>query len=115
MNINTSYLKENDVIVVATSGGPDSMFLLNYLNEPNDNTVLILVLKEKMNGTKKISKLVKERYNYIEITNPNQKETRDIINTFMDQYKDTDYDLSLAMVKLSSIKDIISSGLKNIS
>ena len=41
MNINTSYLKENDVIVVATSGGPDSMFLLNYLKNDSRNFKLI--------------------------------------------------------------------------
>ena len=76
-----------------TDLGKSDEYLLNYLNEPNDNTVLILVLKEKMNGTKKISKLVKERYNYIEITNPNQKETRDIINTFLKKNKiKLDYD-----------------------
>ena len=76
-----------------TDFGKRDEYLLNYLNEPNDNTVLILVLKEKMNGTKKISKLVKERYNYIEITNPNQKETRDIINTFLKKNKiKLDYD-----------------------
>ncbi|MBQ1344172.1 zinc-ribbon domain-containing protein [Candidatus Saccharibacteria bacterium] len=51
-------------------------------------------------------------YNFLKnLNNRMDTETvgRDIINTFMDQYKDTDYDLSLAMVKLSSIKDIISS------
>lgn len=68
-------------------------YLINYLNEPNDNTVLILVLKDKMNGTKKVSKIVKEKYNYIEITNPNQKETRDIVNTFLKKNKiKLDYD-----------------------
>ena len=68
-------------------------YLLNYLNEPNDNTILILVLKDKMNGTKKISKLVKEKYNYIEIVNPNQREMRDIINSFLKKNKiKLDYD-----------------------
>lgn len=68
-------------------------YLINYLNEPNDNTILILVLKDKMNGTKKVSKIVKEKYNYIEITNPNQKETRDVINTFLKKNKiKLDYD-----------------------
>lgn len=32
MDIDTSYLKDNDVVVVATSGGPDSMCLLHLLN-----------------------------------------------------------------------------------
>ncbi len=68
-------------------------YLLNYLNEPNQNTVLILVLKDKINGTKKVSKIVKEKYNYIEISNPNQKETRDIINGYLKKNKiKIDYD-----------------------
>ena len=41
MVINTDYLKKNDVIVVATSGGPDSMFLLNYLKDDSRNFKLI--------------------------------------------------------------------------
>ena len=91
------YMVKNVTCFSANKRGTDfgkrDEYLLNYLNEPNDNTVLILVLKEKMNGTKKISKLVKERYNYIEITNPNQKETRDIINTFLKKNKiKLDYD-----------------------
>lgn len=68
-------------------------YLLNYLNEPNENTILIMVLKEKMNGTKKVSKIVKEKYNYIEINNPNQKESREIINKFLSKNKiKIDYD-----------------------
>lgn len=41
MVINTGYLKQNDIIVVATSGGPDSMFLLNYLKNDTRNFKLI--------------------------------------------------------------------------
>ena len=68
-------------------------YLINYLNEPNENTVLILVLKDKMNGTKKVSKLVKDKYNYIEIGNPNQRDMRDIINTYLKKNKlKLDYD-----------------------
>ena len=68
-------------------------YLLNYLNEPNDNTVLILVLKEKLNATKKISKIVKDKYNYVELNNPNQKESRNIINKFLQKNKiSIDYD-----------------------
>ena len=37
MHVDLSYLKENDVIVVATSGGPDSMYLLHLLKNDSRN------------------------------------------------------------------------------
>ena len=49
MNINTDYLKKNDVIVVATSGGPDSMFLLDYLkNDPRNFKLICAHVNHKM-------------------------------------------------------------------
>lgn len=61
--------------------------LLAYLNDPNPNTILILILKDKMNGTKKISKIVKEKYNYIEIDKISIKELKDIIEKYCKSLK----------------------------
>ena len=41
MHVDLSYLKDNDVIVVATSGGPDSMYLLHLLKNDSRNFKLI--------------------------------------------------------------------------
>ena len=57
--------------------------ILSYLNDPNKNTILILILSDKMNGLKKISKIVKEKYNYLEILDYNVKELREEINKFL--------------------------------
>ena len=40
--------------------------LLDYLNNPNSNTKIIFTISGKANGTKKITKLIKEKYTYIE-------------------------------------------------
>ncbi len=40
--------------------------LLDYLNNPNSNTKIIFTINGKANGTKKITKLIKEKYTYIE-------------------------------------------------
>lgn len=57
--------------------------LLKYLESPNDSTVLILLLSDKMNGVKKVSKIVKEKYKYIEILDFNQKDLRIEINKYL--------------------------------
>ena len=41
--------------------------LLAYLDNPNPDTVLIFCVFGKANGTKKITKIIKDKYNYIEI------------------------------------------------
>ena len=41
--------------------------LLQYLNEPNDNTVLIFTYNGKADTKKKICKIIKDRYKFIEI------------------------------------------------
>lgn len=41
--------------------------LLQYLNEPNENTVLIFVYNGKADTKKKICKLIKDRYKFIQI------------------------------------------------
>ena len=91
-------------------------YLLNYLNEPNDNTVLILVLKEKLNATKKISKIVKDKYNYVELNNPNQKESRNIINKFLQKNKiSIDYDgITYIINSLDNNYDLIMNELEKL-
>lgn len=67
--------------------------ILSYLENPNKNTVLILILNDKMNGQKKISKLIKENYNYIELLEYNVKELREEINKYLKKNKiNIDYD-----------------------
>ena len=43
--------------------------LIKYLENPNPNTVLIFTMNGKAAGNKKITKIIKEKYNYIEIEN----------------------------------------------
>ncbi len=67
--------------------------IINYLNNPNKSTVLILLLSDKMNGVKKISKMIKEKYKYIEILDYNVKELREFVNNFLKKNKiKMDYD-----------------------
>ena len=48
--------------------------LLQYLNEPNDNTVLIFTLNGKADTKKKICKIIKDRYKFIQIDDLKPKE-----------------------------------------
>ena len=48
--------------------------LLQYLNEPNDNTVLIFTLNGKADTKKKICKIIKDRYKFIQIEDLKPKE-----------------------------------------
>lgn len=41
--------------------------LLKYLDNPNENTVLIFTYNDKCDTRKKITKIIKEKYSYIEI------------------------------------------------
>ena len=41
--------------------------LIKYLENPNPNTIIIFTLNGKAAGNKKITKIIKEKYNYIEI------------------------------------------------
>ena len=67
--------------------------IINYLNNPNKSTVLILILSDKINGVKKISKMIKEKYKYVEILDYNVKELRECVNDFLKKNKiKMDYD-----------------------
>ena len=83
--------------------------LLKYLESPNDSTVLILILKDKLNGTKKISKIVKEKYNYIEIINPNQKDIKIVVNNYLkkNKIKVSNEDISYIISSLDNNYDLV--------
>ena len=48
--------------------------LLQYLNEPNDNTVLIFTTNSKIDSKKKVCKIIKDRYKYIQLDDLKPKE-----------------------------------------
>ena len=99
--------------------------LIKYLDEPNDNTILILIINDKMNGVKKVSKIVKDKYNYIEINNPNTKEMREIINKYLKKQEiKMDYDSITYIINglegnydliLNELEKILLYGKKNLS
>ncbi len=68
-------LIKNANIFLANKKGSDSeesssskdKKLLDYLDNPNPDTILIFCVYGKANGTKKITKIIKEKYSYIEI------------------------------------------------
>lgn len=63
--------------------------LLQYLNEPNDNTVLIFVYNGKADTKKKICKLIKDRYRFIQIDDLKPKDIQSRIEKALknDGYK----------------------------
>ena len=52
--------------------------LLKYLESPNYNTVLIFTINGKVDSKKKIVKIIKEQYNFIEVGNLKPKELYDL-------------------------------------
>ena len=71
----------------------DSEKLLNYLEEPNPNTIIIFIINAKVDSKKKIVKIIKDKYNLIEIRELKPKEiiTLSDQNLKKDGYK-SDYD-----------------------
>ena len=71
----------------------DSEKLLSYLEEPNPNTVVIFVINGKVDNKKKIVKIIKDKYNLIEIGELKPKEIISLSdkNLKKDGYK-SDYD-----------------------
>jgi DNA polymerase-3 subunit delta len=65
--------------------------LVKYLESPNYNTVLIFTLNGKAAANKKITKLIKEKYNYIEVGN---LKTRDVYDKVEKLLKDKGYKAS---------------------
>ena len=64
--------------------------LLQYLNEPNDNTVLIFTYNGKADTKKKICKIIKDRYKFIQIDDLKPK---DIYSRLEKALKDSGYKL----------------------
>ena len=64
--------------------------LLQYLNEPNDNTVLIFTYNGKADTKKKICKIIKDRYKFIQIDDLKPK---DIYSRVEKALKDSGYKL----------------------
>lgn len=64
--------------------------LLQYLNEPNDNTVLIFTYNGKADTKKKICKIIKDRYKFIQIEDLKPKE---IYSRIEKSLKDSGYKL----------------------
>lgn len=71
----------------------DSEKLLNYLEEPNPNTIIIFIINGKVDSKKKIVKIIKDKYSLIEIGELKPKEiiTLSDKNLKKDGYK-SDYD-----------------------
>lgn len=62
--------------------------LLQYLNEPNDNTVLIFTINGKADTKKKICKIIKDRYRFIQLDDLKPKE---ILSRVQKALKDDGY------------------------
>lgn len=71
----------------------DSEKLLNYLEEPNPNTIIIFIINGKVDSKKKIVKIIKDKYNLIEIGELKPKEIISLSDKTLkrDGYK-SDYD-----------------------
>jgi len=57
--------------------------LINYLEEPNPNTVLIFTLNNKIDSKKKICKIIKEKHKLIQIDDLKPKEIHNKINAYL--------------------------------
>ena len=57
--------------------------LLAYLDNPNPDTILIFCVYGKANGTKKITKIIKEKYSYIEIVDLKIKDIFDLTDKLL--------------------------------
>ena len=77
----------------------DNNYLLNYLNNPNLNTTIIFTISSKIDERKKITKLMKEKYEVIEIPKLNEYEMKKKVSEILkkDGYQ-IDYDASNYLV-----------------
>lgn len=74
----------------------DSDALINYFEHPNQNSTLIFICNTKLDLRKKISKIVKEKYNLVVIPNLKYYE---IENRVMDIFKKNNYKIDMETVK----------------
>ncbi len=80
----------------------DSDLLLNYLENPNPSTIIIFTLNTKIDERKKITKIMKEKYQIINIAKLNEYEMNKKINLDLkkDGYK-MDYEAINYLIKAS--------------
>ena len=83
----------------------DTNLLVNYLDNPQDNTIIIFICNEKLDLRKKITKLVKDKYKLIVINNLKGYEIENRLKTYFTKNKMT--------INEESIKYIISNNLNN--
>ena len=82
-NIFNSKKKSNDED--KTSKDEDKLLL--YLDDPNPKVTLIFGVYDKIDGKKKICKLIKDKYHYIEKINLSYKDISSLANDYLRKYK----------------------------
>lgn len=83
----------------------DMEMLLNYIEHPSENAVLIFVCNVKLDLRKKITKLIKDKYNLVTIPNLKYYE---IENRVIDFIKKNGFKINMDVVKY-----IVQNGLNN--
>ena len=82
---NYSFLTEQKVIIIKNinllEDNQDTKHLLKYLDNPNNDNLLILTTT-KFNATKKINKEIKKKNNYIKLETDLNKETKNILQGY---------------------------------
>ena len=83
----------------------DTNLLINYLNQPNDLSILIFVCNDKIDSRKKITKIIKDKYSLKIIPNLKSYEIENRVNSFLTKkgFK----------VDNASIKYLVSNNLNN--
>ena len=80
-------VKNSNIFSSGKTKDEDLKKLEAYLNNPNSNTVVIFTLTEKVDERKKITKIIKEKYNYKNIASLNSKELIDKIINILKGHK----------------------------
>ena len=83
----------------------DTNLLINYLDSPQDNTIIIFVCNEKLDLRKKITKLVKDKYSLKVINNLKVYEIENRLKMYFQKNK--------MSIDEDSLKYIISNSLNN--
>lgn len=77
----------------------DTDYLLKYFENPNPNTVLIFIVREnKIDNVKKISKLIKEKGQVLELNVP--KNINQYVSKLFDDYKISDDNINLLIKRI---------------
>lgn len=84
----------------------DNDLLINYINNPNPNTILIfIVINEKIDSVKKINKLLKEKGNIKEFNTPNN--INDYVLKLFDDYKIDNNNINLLIKRVGNSLNIL--------